>query len=642
MSAPSTASRSRWGQVLRTPMGLVASVLLVLLATTALGAPMLWGEAASKVDPDAFLLGASTEHPLGTDTVGRDIALRVLVAVRLSVLLALAATAVGVVAGVLLGTAPTVLPRRVGRLVTAAVNIAVAFPALLLVLFFAVIFGVSTTGAVFAVGLAMVPGYARLTQTLAGSVAGHDYIAAARLAGANRVQVLLRHVLPNIGEPLVIQATITAGGALVAFAGLSFLGIGVQAPSYDLGRLLSEGVEQIYLNPAAALGPALVVVLAGLAFNLFGESAAAALGGRSRTVRAGRTQEPVRRVVEPAGHREHDLEPVLTVEQLEVSFPGEQGWTTPVRGVGFEVLPGESVGLVGESGSGKSLTALAVSRLLEEPARVRAERLEFDAVGLLDSPERELRQLLGNSLSMVFQNPMTSFNPTRRIGRQLAEVAQRIQGLDRRAAFDRAVDRLGAVRVPAPGERARMYAHELSGGMRQRAMIAMGLMGTPKLIIADEPTTALDVTVQQEVLRLLARVREETGAALLMISHDLLTVAESCDRVLVMYAGRIVEDLPVADLERAEHPYTRLLLAVVPDFDTDRTVPLPVIGGTPPSPSEVGTGCAFAARCPRALDRCRSEDPALVATGDQRRVACWNPVPAAAALTVSNEEAIPR
>ncbi|WP_419999715.1 dipeptide/oligopeptide/nickel ABC transporter permease/ATP-binding protein [Streptomyces boninensis] len=618
---PGARPRSRWLAVARTPVGACAAVLLLAVVVLAVLAPLLWGDEASAVDTAAIGQGPSDAHLLGTDNLGRDIFYRVLVATRLSLLLAVGATAIGVSLGIVLGAAPSVLPRWAGRMITSVVNIAVAFPGVLLALFFAVIFGVGTTGAVLAIGLATAPAFARLTQTLAASVAGKDFIAAARVAGVGRFRLLVRHVLPNIAEPLAVNATIGAGSALLAFAGLSFLGLGVQAPDYDWGRLLGEGLDRINLTPAPALAPCVAVVVTGLAFNLFGEAAAAVLGVRTLSRRiAGPRPEP-----QPAPHDTETNDSVLAVENLRVSFPGPSGWTTPVRGVSFALRPGEAVGVVGESGSGKSLTALAVARLVERPGEVTADRLDFAGRPLLDTPERELRGLLGTSLAMVFQDPMTSFNPVRSIGRQLAEVAEQHQGLSRKDAFARAVDRLDAVRVPAPERRARQYPHEFSGGMRQRAMIGMGLMGDPRLIIADEPTTALDVTVQQKVLQLLAEVRAAEQAALLLISHDVTVVAETCDRILVMYAGRIVEDLPASDLHTAaQHPYTRALLAAVPDLETDRDRPLAVIPGRPPEPERMPPGCAFAPRCAFADDHCRGADPVLA--GKEHRVACWHPV----------------
>ena len=617
---------SKWLAITRTPVGGCAAVLLVLVVGLAVLGPIVWGHRAGVIDTDAISQGPSGAHLLGTDELGRDILARVLVATRLSLELALLATLIGVGIGTLLGAAPSVLPRRAGRVVTSGVNIAVAFPGLLLALFFAVIFGVGTTGAVLAIGLATAPAFARLVQTLAASVTGRDFVSAARVAGVGRARIMLRHILPNIGEPLIVNATIGAGGALLAFAGLSFLGIGVQPPDYDWGRLLGQGLNRIYVNPAAALAPGVAVVIAGLAFNLFGEVAAAVVGGRSPARRARHLPPPVPSEEEPDPLQG---EAVLAVDNLRVSFPGPSGWITPVRGVSFTVQPGEAVGVVGESGSGKSLTALAVSRLIEAPGVVTADRLEFAGTPLLEASDRELRELLGTSLAMVFQDPMTSFNPTRKIGRQLAEVSEQHQGMNRRQALARAVDRLRAVRVPAPARRARQYPHEFSGGMRQRAMIAMGLMGDPRLVVADEPTTALDVTVQQQVLRLLARVRADENAAILLISHDIAVVAQTCGRILVMYAGRIVEDLPSrALLSGPRHPYTRALVAAVPDLDADRDQALAVIPGRPPEPDEVPVGCAFAPRCPLATDRCRTEDPVLapLADGDRGRVACWHPV----------------
>jgi peptide/nickel transport system ATP-binding protein/peptide/nickel transport system permease protein len=605
-----------WRAVLRTPVGAGAAGLLGAVLLLAVLAPVLWSGRANAVDTRRLLQGPSAEHWMGTDNLGRDIFFRVLVATGPSIGLALLATAVGVLLGLLLGSAPMLVGTRLGRLVTAAVNIAVAFPGLLLALFFAVVFGVGRTGALLAIGLAIAPGFARLTQTLVAKVEGMDFVAAARIAGLGRFRLLVRHVLPNIADPLAVNATVAAGGTLLAFAGLSFLGLGVQQPDYDWGRLLGEGLPGIYLRPAAALAPGVAVVVAGLAFNLFGEAIAKGLRQRTRTVRvrSGRRQVTPDLVVGDEAH-------VLVVDGLRVGFPG----VTPVRGVSFTLRRGEAVGIVGESGSGKSLTALAIAALIEEPGQVRAERLEFLGRDLRGGVGRAHRHLLGTSFAVVFQDPMTSFNPTMRIGRQLAEVAEEHQGMGRGQALARAVDRLRAVRVPAAERRARQFPHEFSGGMRQRAMIGMGVMGAPALIVADEPTTALDVTVQRQVLALLASIRAADEVALLLISHDITVVGQVCDRVLVMYAGRVVEELPADELRtHARHPYTRALIAAVPDMNTDRDRPLAVIPGRPADPAAFPAGCAFAPRCPLADDECTRSDPELVADAAGRRVACWH------------------
>ncbi len=621
------AVAARWLAVLRTPVGASAGLLLTAVLGLAVIAPVLWTDRADAVDTNEILQGASSAHWVGTDNLGRDLFFRVLVGSRLSIELALLATLIAVVLGLLLGTLPVLVRRRAARLVGAAVNIAVAFPGLLLALFFAVIFGIGATGAVLAIGFAGAPAFARLSQTLVAGIAERDYVAAARIAGVGRFRLLVRHVLPNIAEPLIVNATIGAGGALLAFAGLSFLGLGVQAPSYDWGRLLGDGLNGIYVHPEAALAPGVAVVVAGLAFNLFGEAVAKGVGLTSAIGRIplGRiAARPVASVAdvqaEPA-----DTDAVLDVRDLSVTFPGANGPVRPVRGVSFSVRRGQAVGVVGESGSGKSLTALAIARLVEEPGQVDAARLNFLGKNLLTGTARAHRHLLGTSFAMVFQDPMTSFNPTRRIGRQLAEVAQQHQGMTRSQALARAVDRLRAVRVPAAERRARQYPHEFSGGMRQRAMIGMGVMGNPALIVADEPTTALDVTVQRQVLDLLGSIRAADGVAIVLISHDVAVVRQVCDRVLVMYAGRIVEDLPSVELTTAaRHPYTRALVAAVPDMHTDLTLPLAVIPGRSVDPAHLPVGCAYASRCPLADDRCRREDPALVSDGFGRRVACWH------------------
>jgi oligopeptide/dipeptide ABC transporter ATP-binding protein len=610
-------------KLIRSPLGMIATFLVVLVLATAVLAPILWGGDAEALDTDALSQGPSAAHVFGTDSLGRDILYRLLVATRLSIGLTLAATLLGVATGIVLGTAPSILGRRIGRLVTAIVNIAVAFPALLLILFFAVIFGTTTRGAVLALAAAMAPFYARLTQTLAASVSGRDFIAAARVAGVGRVRILVRHLLPNMAEQLIINAMVGAGSTLVAFAGLSFLGIGVQPPQYDWGRILNYGLVVNNFTPAGALAPAAAVVLATLAFNLFGEAAALAIGvqipSRPYSSRpfAGRAKR------EPAADGDG---PMLEVDNLRVSYPARHGWTTPVRGVSFSMRAGDSVGIVGESGSGKSLTALAIAKLIERPGSVTADRLTFLGRSLLNGDDRRLRRMLGTSLAMVFQDPMTSLNPAIRVGRQLSEISVQHQGLNRRQAMDKAVGVLEAVRIQAARRRARQYPHEFSGGMRQRVMIAMGLMGRPKLIVADEPTTALDVTVQGQVLSLLREARAKQGAAILLISHDIGVIAETCERVMVMYAGRIVEDLPAAYLfGRARHPYTRALLASVPDLETDRERPLATIPGRPPDPHDMPAGCAFARRCSFADDLCTREEPVLTPLDDRHRIACWRP-----------------
>jgi peptide/nickel transport system permease protein len=294
--------------------------------------------------------------------------------------------------------------------------------------------------------------------------------------------------------------------------------------------------------------------------------------------------------------------------------------------VSFALARGETVGIVGESGSGKSMTALGVAQLVSYPGNVAWRELRIDDVELAGAAAAERRKLLGSELALVSQDPMTALNPALRVGRQLAEVAQVHRGMSRTEANQLAVNQLRHVRIDDPQRRARQFPHEFSGGMRQRAVIAMGLMGAPKLIIADEPTTALDVTVQRQVLALLSDLNTETGAAILLISHDIAVVTNVCQRVLVMYGGRIVEDASSDQLlADAAHPYARALLAAVPTMDSDRDRELAVIPGRPPTLADMPPGCSFAARCPLADEQCRAQTPPLVELAPGRRAACWHP-----------------
>ena len=617
----SDSTRSRWGKALRTPVGIAASAGLAAIITLAIVAPLLWSDDAAQLHLLAMSQGSTHAHPFGTDALGRDIFYRVLVATRLSVSLAVLAAGLGAAIGIPLGAVPAVVHGRVGRLVTGFINLSVAFPTLLVAIFVAAIIGVGARGAVAGIAVAVAPYFARLTQTLSSSVAGSDYLAAARLLGVGRVRLLRRHILPNVAEPLLITTTIAIGDALLALAGLSFLGLGVQPPQYDWGRMLSEGLSRIYVTPIVALAPAVAITLGALTFTLFGEVLAKAAAGDSAT-RWRRSALPP--AVEPQPNGGPRAGDVLSLHDLTVSFPGG---SVPVRGVSLDVAPGEIVGIVGESGSGKTLTAMAIADLLPASARMTAGSYELLGRDPRDLGDAERRRLFGRSLAVVYQDPTAALNPAVRVGRQLAEVAEVHDGLSKSSAQQRAIDRLRAVRIGRPELRVRQYPHEFSGGMRQRAVIAMGLMIEPKLIVADEPTTSLDVTVQQQILRLLREVNASSGSAAIFISHDVAVVSQLCSRVLVMYAGRIVEELDVATLVAGPaHPYTAALVASVPTMASDRSRPLASIPGRAPGPYDDSPGCPFAPRCPRASERCRQEMPPLERRSPTHRAACWHPL----------------
>jgi len=325
--------------------------------------------------------------------------------------------------------------------------------------------------------------------------------------------------------------------------------------------------------------------------------------------------------------------PLLEIEDLKVYFANRDGIFRAVDGVSCTLDPGETLGIVGESGCGKSVTAMSILRLIPSPPSVVAGgAIRYRGADLLQVSEQRMREIRGNEISMIFQDPMTSLNPVLTIGEQIAETVTLHQKLGGRASWDRAVEMLQLVNIPEPVKRAREYPHQFSGGMRQRAMIALALACNPNVLIADEPSTALDVTIQAQILDLMLKLKQEFGTAIIMITHDLGVVAETCARVLVMYAGRKVEEAPVADLFREPlHPYTQGLLASIPKLHTlggghpGRRQRLAEIPGMVPSLSDQVQGCPFAPRCPRATAQCREAAPPLEPKGGGRMVACWRP-----------------
>ena len=315
---------------------------------------------------------------------------------------------------------------------------------------------------------------------------------------------------------------------------------------------------------------------------------------------------------------------LLEIRDLKTWFDGDGGTYRAVDGISFSLEAGRTLGIVGESGCGKSVTSLSIMGLVPQPpGRIAGGEILFEGVDLLKLDAAALRDLRGARMAMIFQEPMTSLNPAYTVGDQIVEGILRHLPVDRAAARAKAIEMLRLVRIPAPEQRFDEYPHKLSGGMRQRAMIAMALACGPRLLIADEPTTALDVTIQAQILDLLRRLREETGTAIILITHDLGVIAELADDVVVMYAGQIVERAPVKRLfEAAQHPYTIGLLGAIPELDR-RRARLATIEGTVPDLSAALVGCRFAPRCPFAEPRCRAEAPALRAVEPGHEAACW-------------------
>lgn len=622
----------------RAPNGVIGLGAVSILLLIAIVAPLVFGESARTLDLSQANQNPSWQHLLGTDRLGRDIFLRILTATRISVGAGLAATAIASVIGIPLGVAAGLSSGASRIVMLRAIDTLLAFPIIVVALFVDVIMGSGGRSATLGVGFALSIPFARVASTLSMSVGAREYIQAARVVGVSTARLFLRYVLPNVAEPLIIQSTVAVSASIVATASLSFLGLGVQPPDFDWGRMLTEGLQSFYFTPAAALGPAAAIAVTSMAFGYSGEALARAMNpvlwsgrsgrGRSRDLR--RTPEG-RHAWTGTSHPEGDPrsfstgDSVLEVRDLvvDVPSPNDRSRVRVVDGVSFSIGQGEAVGIVGESGSGKTMTAMGIAGLVQYPGTASGW-VVIAGNSLRDLPQRRLAHLLGVTLAFVFQNPSSSFNPALRLSTQLTEGAEVHRKLPHATALELAVDRLREVNLPNPEAQLDRHPHELSGGMAQRAMIAMGLVNEPALLIADEPTTALDVTIQAQIMDLLSRTSQKRRLAILLISHNLALVSQSCDRILVMYAGRIVEEGPSGDLiSQPLHPYTKALMAVVPEPSVPRSVRLASISGQPPDPSDLPPGCAFHPRCPVAVGKCRTEVPPLTAQSTVRRVACW-------------------
>lgn len=622
-------------------------MMIVAVVVIAIVAPGVLGVRAAQQNLARTYQQPSWEYWLGTDGLGRDILARLLVATRLSLLLGLAAAGIGIGIGAGLGGIAPLLGRRARLVLLRAIDVLLSFPGLLIAILVSAILGVGARSAVLGVGIGVSAVIARMASTLAMSVAGRDYVSAARIIGVSRTRLLLRYVLPNIAEPLLLAAAVAVSSSIVIISALSFLGLGVADPQIDWGRLLSVGLEAIYVTPAAAFGPAAAIALTAMAFGFLGEGLARAMNPRLWTSQP--HQRP-KRITWSAGrpsafgrgmdrsttdylslhafstpNRSSGVRTVLEVDNLELEFPGPDGPIKVLDGVSFSIDEGEIVGVVGESGSGKTMTALAVSRLAPYPGTISGKVvLQGSEVGPA-SGRRSADRILERGLAMIFQDPIGSFNPTLRVGTQMGLPLRVHGGASKREAKRVMIDALRDVAIADPERQIRRYPHEFSGGMLQRAMIAKALMKNAPLLIADEPTTALDVTIQAQIVSLLSELNTKQKTAILLISHNIALVSQTCSRILVMYAGRIVEELPTDDLVqgRALHPYTQALVQAVPKIDHPRDVPLMAIAGDVPDIKDLPAGCPFHPRCPLALDICRVEMPLLLdrQTGNQR-VAC--------------------
>ena len=592
---------------------LLPGVAVAAVGLLALSAPLLPLPDPVRMDVVHRLSGPAPGHLLGQDEYGRDVLSRLLWGARASLSVALSAAAIACAAGTALGVLGGYL-RGVTELLTLRVaDVILCFPPLLLALLVVTLLGPGAATLILVLSVLYTPGFARVTYASVLGARSQDYVEAVRVLGASNGRIMLRTILPNVLGPVLVQISLTAAAAIVLESGLSFLGLGVVPPSPSWGLMIRGGRSTMDQAPLLLLWPCLALTLTILSINALCDALQAALDPRAAT-RPRRVLDRVLPGLVPAT-AQAARGCVLEVEQLTVEISTASGPIIPVQDVSLRVDAGRTLALVGESGSGKTLTGLAVLGLLPPAARVTTGHVWVGGEDVVRAGPAALRRLRGRVAAMVFQDSLASMNPVHRVGAQIAEA---MAGRD---AAGRAEALLARVGIPDPVQRARAFPHELSGGMRQRAMIAVALARDPALLIADEPTTALDVTVQAQVLDLLRDLQRERGLAMVFITHSLPVVAEIADRVAVMYAGEIVEEGPVEALfARPLHPYTAALLRSAPQEDGSLPTGIP---GVVPPPHALPPGCRFAPRCVHRQPVCDTRPPLEDAAGRSTRCVRW-------------------
>lgn len=608
-------------------LGLVVLFGIILLAILT---PLLPLAPPNAIDtPNRFVLPFSDNALLGTDHLGRDLLSRLLWGTQLSLAVGLAAAFIAGFFGALLGIVAGYMGGRTDSLIMRSVDILMAFPYILLALAIVAALGPGLMNALIAVAVVNIPFFARNVRGVAVTLAQADFIQSARLSGRSDISILVFELLPNVASVIIIAFSTTVGWMILETAGLSFLGLGSQPPQADLGSMLGEGRAALITNPHTSIIPGIMIFLIVMGINLLGDGIRDALDPR---LAKGQLEKPspLTRVgdglIQSPPIVSSASKAVMDVNHLSTNFEVGEVVNKAVRDVSFSISSGECLGLVGESGSGKSVTALSLTRLVASPPGVVVSgSVRISDQELISLPYEGIRAIRGRRVAYIFQDPLTSLHPLHRIGHQLTEaMSTHSRGADS-VFVERAKNLLSEVRIPNPERVMDAYPHELSGGMRQRIGISMALANDPDLIIADEPTTALDVTVQAQILAILNDLRQQRGLSILFISHDLNVMAQICDRVAVMYAGEIVEMGRAPDiLEHPKHPYTAALLACSPQIGQGRQSLQPIMG-MPPTGHEPLNACAFANRCSRVQPVCQQQ-PVEIIDMDSQLVRCLFPV----------------
>ena len=597
---------------------MIGIAILVIFVLVAIFAPFL-----EPYDPRAktgpVYAHPSSAHWLGTDDGGADMLSLIIAGSRVSLIVGFVAALVAMLIGGTVGVVAGFFGSKTDNVLMRITDYMLVIPDIPLMIVIAALFGRNLWNIIWIIGIIYWTSTARLIRAQVKSVRQRVYVRRAHSLGAGNSRLIFRHVLPQVAPLLIANTVLMIALAIFAETYITFLGLGDPA-LISWGKLIENAFKgDAVLNNAwwAIVPPGLCVTVVILACTMVGQSMEDALNPRIRVGHLAVRRFRVRPAKGEAGQRMSEF--VLEVEDLHVWFDLPNGGQLhAVQGVGFELQTGERLGLVGESGCGKTTAILAIMGLLPPTATVSG-RVVFQGENILERGEESVSPHRWKDISMVFQGAMNAFNPVRRIGDQIVEPMELHQTMDGKRARRNASELLEFVGIPA--SRARDFPHEFSGGMRQRAAIAMALACNPAVLLADEPTTALDVMVQAQILELLTRLTDGLGLALVLVTHDLAVVSQTCHRAAVMYAGKIVETAPIETLYHdPRHPYTRLLFAATPDLIGSESVAS--IPGTPPRLDRELVGCSFAPRCDRAFEPCLNIEPRFKGVGSEHRAAC--------------------
>ena len=625
-------------RVISRPLGALSLLFLLAIIIGCAAASLIAPYGPDVTTTAAALKGPTSQHLLGTDELSRDILSRLLYGGRPMLLAAAEATAIAIGVGTLLGVIGGYRRGVSDRVISIWSDLMLAMPVLVVLIVVVSVYPHSLYPAMIPLGLMLSAAPTRVLRSVTLAIRDDLYIEAARVNGLTHRQIMLRHVIPRIRGPIIVQATLVAAVAVLMASGLAFLGFGVQVPAPTWGTMVTEAATEYQTQPWFLVPTGGIIALTVLSLGLLGDvvrDAAAEQWTGMRPQRRRRRRTSATTAASQAPAVPDSLAPgtaatrgdtaeadsVLNVRDLRVSAPGPGGELVLVEGMSFDLVRGRTLAIVGESGCGKSVTARALVGVTPAGGQLSGS-VRFDGDELVGAPAARLRAVRGRRIGFIGQEPLAGLDPTQTVGAALIEAVRTYHGGTRKDARARALNLLTRVQISDPERVARLYPHEISGGMAQRVTIARALAGEPELIIADEPTTALDVTVQAEILALLRALQLETGIAVLLITHDWGVVAGMADDIIVMYAGQAVETAAAQGIfTRPSHPYTDRLLRSDP-HGAPSGAELPAIPGSVPAPSLWPLGCRFADRCALVTDACRAAPVPMVATDGGHGARC--------------------